>query len=360
MMEREQQKEKEDKKEKEDIKEETKHKVKLFTHTDLDGVGCAVLACLVFGRENVDVEYCNYKDVDDKVREFFYSFGDNNYDTVFITDISISDELAMRINYSASSRKFHLFDHHATAIGLNKYRWCYVTIENADLIKTSGTELFWLYLVNNGYFDKLSDYREDALKNISRFVEIVRDYDTWRWKEELGEEGIICKQINDLLYIFGREYFINWMISCIAIDDSDKFPLLYGEPLALLNQRQKDIDRYIEKKDKQLIILKDQFGHSCGVVFAEQYFSEIGNKLCELHPELDYVSMIDICKGTVSYRSIREDIDLGGEIAHSFGGGGHQKAAGSTFDGKLMMEMVIYGVFQNKCNLMEVEVVSGD
>ena len=77
-----------------------------------------------------------------------------------------------------------------------------------------------------------------------------------------------------------------------------------------------------------------------------------------MHSELDYVAMIDICKGTVSYRSVREDIDLGGEIAHSFGGGGHQKAAGSTFDGKLMMEMVIYGVFQNKCNLMDVEVVS--
>lgn len=36
---------------------------KLFTHTDLDGVGCAILAYLAFGRENVDVEYCNYNDV---------------------------------------------------------------------------------------------------------------------------------------------------------------------------------------------------------------------------------------------------------------------------------------------------------
>lgn len=31
-------------------------KYKLFTHTDLDGVGCAILAYLAFGRENVDVE----------------------------------------------------------------------------------------------------------------------------------------------------------------------------------------------------------------------------------------------------------------------------------------------------------------
>ena len=45
-------------------------KIKLFTHTDLDGVGCAILAYLAFGRENVDVEYCNYDDVDEKVETF--------------------------------------------------------------------------------------------------------------------------------------------------------------------------------------------------------------------------------------------------------------------------------------------------
>ena len=42
-------------------------KIKLFTHTDLDGIGCAILAYLAFGRENVDVEYCDYSNVNDKV-----------------------------------------------------------------------------------------------------------------------------------------------------------------------------------------------------------------------------------------------------------------------------------------------------
>ena len=45
-------------------------RVKLFTHTDLDGIGCAVLAYLAFGKENVDVEYCNYDDIDNKVEVF--------------------------------------------------------------------------------------------------------------------------------------------------------------------------------------------------------------------------------------------------------------------------------------------------
>lgn len=45
------------------------NRIKMFTHTDLDGVGCAILAYLTFGRENVDVEYCDYKDVDEKIEK---------------------------------------------------------------------------------------------------------------------------------------------------------------------------------------------------------------------------------------------------------------------------------------------------
>ena len=47
--------------------------IKLFTHTDLDGVGCAILAKLTFGAEAVDIEYCNYDDINTKVEEYFNS-----------------------------------------------------------------------------------------------------------------------------------------------------------------------------------------------------------------------------------------------------------------------------------------------
>jgi nanoRNase/pAp phosphatase (c-di-AMP/oligoRNAs hydrolase) len=55
--------------------------------------------------------------------------------------------------------------------------------------------------------------------------------------------------------------------------------------------------------------------------------------------------MIDIGYGGVSYRTVKEDIDLGQEIAHSFGGGGHRKAAGSSFDGNEMRSIVLNEVF---------------
>jgi nanoRNase/pAp phosphatase (c-di-AMP/oligoRNAs hydrolase) len=80
-------------------------------------------------------------------------------------------------------------------------------------------------------------------------------------------------------------------------------------------------------------------------VFAEKYFSELGNKLSELHPELDYIAMVDISYGGVSYRTVKDDIDLGGEIAHSFGGGGHRKAAGSNFDSNAVKDAVLHYIF---------------
>ena len=41
--------------------------IKLFTHTDLDGIGCAILAKLAFGEE-VDIEYCDYDNINEKVK----------------------------------------------------------------------------------------------------------------------------------------------------------------------------------------------------------------------------------------------------------------------------------------------------
>lgn len=316
-------------------------KIKLFTHTDLDGIGCAVLAYLAFGRENVDVEYCDYDNVDEKV-EIFIEQEElfKSYDKIYITDISVSEEVANIIDIlDCPPKKVRLFDHHATALWLNQYAWCQVMVcaPTDSYFKTSGTELFAMHLFNNEQFDQ---YDSNTIANIYRFVEIVRDYDTWRWKE-LGNDGIVCKQMNDLLHIYGREEFIEYIIDSIYFDIDNVFPLICGTPLALLEQKQKDIDRYIEKKDKQLFTQIDRFGNEYGVVFAEQYFSELGNRLCELHPELSYVAMIDISSGRISYRSIRDDVDLGGTIAHSLGGGGHRKAAGSMFDADIIRTSIV-------------------
>lgn len=294
--------------------------IKLFTHTDLDGVGCAVLAKFAFGND-VDIEYCNYDDIDSKVKEYFNS--GLEYDC-HITDISINEELAHKI--SESEKTYCLLDHHATALNLNKFDWCTVKVENEDGIKTSGTEMYYNYLISNGF---LNEY--DVL---DRFSELVRNYDTWRWST-LGDDGIICKKVNDLFYLYGRDKFIDW---CLAELHFDTFPKLYDSDKLVLEIEQNNIDNYINKKNEQMLIIP-LCGMTCGVVFAEKYFSELGNKLCQMHPEIDFVAMIDM-SGTVSYRTVKNDIDLGKDVAKLFGGGGHAKAAGSRFVNGVQFDVI--------------------
>ena len=291
--------------------------VKLFSHTDLDGIGCGILAKLAFGND-VDISYCDYDNIDSSVMEFINS--GTEFDMCIITDIRVNEDTAKIIDDRFDN--FYLLDHHPTALGLNKYDWCDVVIEDSKGIKTSGTMLFYHWL---GMNDCLSEELENN-KALERFAELVRDYDTWRWSE-LGEEGVICKQVNDLMYLYGRDKFITW---CISEIHDEVFPRLYSADELLLNTKQKEIDEYVEEKNEQLFT-SPMCGRVCGFVFAEKYVSELGNRLCKMHPEIDYVAMIDMGSKTVSYRTVKDDIDLGKDVAQLFGGGGHPKAAGSEF-----------------------------
>lgn len=300
--------------------------IKLFTHTDLDGIGCAVLARLAFGKD-VDISYCDYDNIDSSVKEFIDS--ETEFDMCIITDISVNEGTAKSIDERFDN--FYLLDHHPTALGLNKYPWYSVTIEYEDkelgTIKTSGTEMFYHWLIEN-------DYLKDS-DTLRRFAELVRNYDTWRWSG-LGEDGVICKQVNDLLDLYGRDDFIHWCISEIR---GEIFPLLSAKDEVVLKIKQDEIDRYIEEKNKTMFT-SPMCGKVCGFVFADRFISELGNRLCEMHPEIDFVAMIDIDGYTVSYRTVKDDIDLGKDVAKLFGGGGHPKSAGSKFDQSIKLDVV--------------------
>ena len=291
--------------------------IKLFTHTDLDGVGCAILAKLAFGEE-VDISYCNYDDINENVMNYL-NHNDDSLSYIYITDIRVNEEVAELLDKRGG---VVLLDHHPTALGLNKHSWCKVMVEDLNGVKTYGTKMFYHWLDMNGCLNEELETNEA----LSRFAELVRNYDTWRWSE-LGEDGVICKQVNDLMYLYGRDRFITW---CISEIHDDVFPRLYSADELLLNTKQKEIDEYVEEKNKQLFT-SPMCGRVCGFVFAEKYVSELGNRLCKMHPEIDYVAMIDMGSKTVSYRTIKDDIDLGKDVAQLFGGGGHPKAAGSEF-----------------------------
>ena len=139
-----------------------------------------------------------------------------------------------------------------------------------------------------------------------------------------------------MFYIYGEEKFGTWAKS--QIHDC-VFPRLYAADELILNIKQREIDNYIEEKNKQL-----EFGILCGhvfgYVFAENHISELGNKLCLMNTAMDFVAIINPGAKTVSYRTVKDGIHLGNDIAAKFGGGGHAKAAGSQFDANISANMM--------------------
>lgn len=112
--------------------------------------------------------------------------------------------------------------------------------------------------------------------------------------------------------------FVRW---CLAEINDFTFPKLSSADKLVLEMKQKEIDDYVSKKNNTILKM-ELCGRKCGFVFAENYFSELGNKLCKLNPDIDFFAMIDIDGGTVSYRTVKDDIDLGNDVAKIFCGGG--------------------------------------
>ncbi len=300
-------------------------KVKLFTHNDLDGVGCAIVAHLAFDKENVDVTYCNYDNVSDKVMDFLNTYS-GEFDHVFITDISVNEEVAARIEkiITETDNEFiTLLDHHETANWLNKYDWA--TVRQVHLQNgrnTSGTSMLYRWLLLHS--DIVPQENMNILtegSHLEIFVENVRRYDTWDWKNIFKDD--YPKQINDLFYIYGRDRFIKKAIFELQFMGF----FLTGQDLIFLEIEQEKIDRSVEKSLKQLTTY-NVGRYNIGVVFGEKYISEVCHALHEKHPKLDLIAMVNLSSRTISYRTNREDVDVG-KFAKYFGGGGRPATAGS-------------------------------
>jgi len=303
--------------------------IKLFTHTDLDGVGNTILAYIVFGKHNVEVEYCDYNNVNEKIVTFLQKNRIEDYKSIYITDISVNDDVAKRVDTLVSNNdiEIKLFDHHPTAMDLNKYYWATVKpMLNANQ-KNCGTKLFYDYLTTLNYANT-----NLKLNNIKDFVDIVRKYDTWEWKET---NFILSKQLNDLLYIVGIDDFVDEFYN--RLFNESKFYLSEFD-LKLLNIKQKEIDSYVKSCNKRMRVY-NILGYNAGVVFAEQYSSEVGNRLCDMHPEIEFCVIINMA-GSISYRSVGDKIDLGKDIASVYGGGGHPNSSGSPISDEIKDKII--------------------
>lgn len=292
--------------------------IKVFTHTDLDGVGCEIVSKVIFGKESVDCELHNYDTINARIKEFIDSQEYKQYGHIFITDIRVNEEVAELINNTCADM-VTLLDHHKTALSLNKYKWARVEIEG-KLELTSGTELLLL------------DTWCTHIKSLNDWVENIKRWDTWLWSTKYND--ILPKQLNDLYYLLGREVFVKEALNCINNSKYVKDFILKYKQILDINQRQ--IEEYIQSKNKSIIKI-DINNYKVGVVFADKHHSELGNELSKLNKDCDYIMIIN--GNLVSLRTIKDNVDCG-KIAEAHNGGGHQKAAGFTIDESKILEFI--------------------
>ena len=307
-------------------------KIKHFTDSDLDGVSCGLLSDLVLedcevtpaGPESINTKLERLLDAEAKGRKIF--------DRIIITDLSVSPELAERIEKTDKYR-VKLYDHHKTAEFLNQYEWATVQVEDETGRLMSGTEIYWREYISKLAGKGLLGRSKNAVRIqlVEEYVSLVTQYDTWLWHKE---GNLTPKFLNHLLSIYGPQLFKDNIQTAIL----EKPVLLTDGDLTMARAEEARLNKYIRTKIDDVVEM-DVLGYSFGVVFAEQYKSELGNRMCEEY-DIDVAAIIDVGPGSISYRTAKDTIDLS-VIAGKFGGGGHAKAAGSSFSEDLSMDFLM-------------------
>lgn len=286
----------------------------LYSHNDLDGVGCGIIAKCAFG-DDVDIRYNSISGINIQVEKYLNkaSSQGNTDNMLFITDLTVNSELEQRLNeYVKEGGKVRLIDHHKTAEHFNNYSWAQVDVLHTDGRASSATSLLYEYLITHDMLTRT--------ETMDQFVELVRLYDTWEWE---AENKIEAKRLNDLFYMIALDEFEEKMIERLQSPQG----FLFDEfEVKILDMEENKIERYIRRKRREII--QTFIENKCvGIVYAESYHSELASELGSGYSHLDYIAILNMGSRKMSLRTIHDDIDVSA-IAMRFSGGGHTKASG--------------------------------
>ena len=304
--------------------------VLLFTHkSDIDGMGNAILAKLAF--KNVEYVLCETFNLQDEINKYYQNGRIYNFDIIFVTDLWLEEPTLSKVaNDEKLKNKFYVFDHHKSALegNFNKYSFTTIRISD-DKGLCSGTSLFYEYLVNNG----LIDFNN---KTIKEFSELTRKYDTWEWKTKYNDE--MPHKLTLLFDSVGCEGYIQLMFEKLnnSVDESFRFNEL--ERMLInnkINQVQEKLTNYAKK-----VYYANVLGLKAGIVFIDyEYRNDLAEYFRQNNYDMDFAMLIALDYGTISYRNIKDDVNVR-LIAEAMGGKGHDKAASSPIDENQKNELI--------------------
>lgn len=293
----------------------------LYTHTDLDGVGSAVLATLLATLESEwDIQFLDNSQVSAAIQELFTSSTFEKYDRIVVADLPVTMATAETLYHLSIFREVRLLDHHKTTLPVaDRYpEWATVVVED-ESIPQCGTLLF--------YKEFCQDIQSDLIDN---FVEAVRAWDTWTWQTDGNE----LSEKLQLLHLNSRS---NIDFTKMMSSNLREGSILTEKNRVIIAHAKLEECKYLENMKNKWFEFEYE-GNKFAAVLAGRYSSKLGNIISKEHPE--YVGVVMLTEYGLSFRTSRTDFDVSA-VAKSLGGGGHQQAAGASFNAtgmKLLME----------------------
>jgi oligoribonuclease NrnB/cAMP/cGMP phosphodiesterase (DHH superfamily) len=241
----------------------------------------------------------------DKAQYFFMNYGDpmpplDSDGPLYILDFSFKRDIMMEL---AEHRQVVCLDHHKTA----KADLEGLILPNEGLIvfdmNKCGSMLTWQYFFPN-------------LK-VPTLLEHIQDRDLWLWRKSNSREISAAIDLAD-------RTFSAWDGLSNTLDDDDGYNDVVVSGRAVLKYIQQKV-AYLAAKSYEVLI----DGHCIPCVNSSSWQSELGEKMCELHPEAAFAAVFFIKDGTEQVWSLRSrngfDVSV---VAKGMGGGGHAAAAG--------------------------------
>lgn len=274
----------------------------LFTHIDLDGYGCAVILNSVF--KDIDIRHVNYGFMDEKQNRVLLQ----QYDEVYITDISVSKEQAIEISEMMHDplcrlQKVILLDHHQSALdelGPLNFSWIQIRTDKC------GTMLC---------YDRFSKF----VSHLKYFATIVNDYDLWIHK---------YRESTNLQFLWSsmdKSEFVNRFVNA-KYDESGQFKLTNYE-IDLIYKQVEELDNSVDLCKSSMESYVDCDGNKFGYIKKTgRYLSLAVSRILNDNPDLTYVVAYNSYGNSLSFRSLHYPVN---KIAESLGGGGHKLSAGS-------------------------------
>lgn len=303
-----------------------------FTHTDLDGVACAIVAKQYYGR-SLKTYFCNYQEVDETVRTVLGELEEaGRRCTIIISDLAYSEECTDITIKLLSQHEVIIADHHKSHLWMNKVfqpkHKCIV-----DEGKYCGAYI--LKSILSKMFKGNVSMTPGKDRRLTTFVNYVNDWDTWAWASNVDYRESAEKNIP--LLLANAQGMLDDKVFMADINEyiesSFRKHILAEHHLAKTleyQERQIDVVNEVLSKRQYKYVETNEYG-LLKLLFLQdtEHFQSIISEyaLPYMDDETSFVMVVE--PECASLRKGKPGIDLS-LIAKQFGGGGHSFAAGGV------------------------------